>query len=282
VLSLAVSADGRHVVSGSSDQTVRLWDTFNNAELFCLRVQSTPSRSVAFSRDGRRIAAGFTDGQVRVWDALTGNDELCLVGEVETIDALQHGEVHSRYGYEPPMRGRSVNSVGFSPTGRHLVTGGDDGTVRVWDTQSGIEHLRLHGHQHPVSSVAFSPNGVHVVSGSSDGTVRVWDLRSGGEQLRIQGASARAVYCVAFSPCGRLIAAGLNDGTVQVSDSLTGDAQLLIKTLEYFNSMSVAFSADGKWIASGSSRTGVAIWNADNGQKPTASSSPAFRSITLC
>jgi WD40 repeat protein len=68
-----------------------------------------------------------------------------------------------------------VNSVSFSPNGRRIATGSNDGTVKLWDTASGAEVFTLRGHTSGVLCVAFSPNGDQLVSGSIDFTVRVWD-----------------------------------------------------------------------------------------------------------
>ena len=68
----------------------------------------------------------------------------------------------------------SVYSVAFSADGEHVVSGGDDKTVRIWSTTTGTLEQTLKGHTSYVWSVAFSPDGEHVVSGSSDSTVRIW------------------------------------------------------------------------------------------------------------
>ena len=81
----------------------------------------------------------------------------------------------------------SVNSVAFSPDGKHIVSGSEDKTVRIWDRESGKELQKLEGHEGAVNSVAFSPDGKHIVSGSWDETVRIWDHASGKELQKIEG-----------------------------------------------------------------------------------------------
>ena len=132
VWSVAFSPDGKQVVSGSWDRTVRLWDAVTGAALQTLKGHSGSVSSVAFSPDGKQVVSGSWDYTVRLWDAVTGA-------------ALQTLEGHSG----------SVRSVAFSPDGKQVVSGSVDDTVRLWDAVTGAALQTLKGHSGSVNSVAF-------------------------------------------------------------------------------------------------------------------------------
>ncbi|KAG9089482.1 POC1 centriolar protein A [Ceratobasidium sp. UAMH 11750] len=159
-----------------------------------------------------------------------------------------------------------VNTTVFSPDGYRVASGSTDGTVRVWDAETGAALLEpLRGHSGPVHSVAFSPSGHRIVSGSVDRTVRIWDAETGLALLDPLRGHSGAVNSVAFSPDNRRIASGSNDMTVRVWDAERGTT--IFESLRGHSgvALSVAFSLDGRRITSGSSDMNVRVWNADTG-----------------
>jgi WD40 repeat protein len=143
VNSVAFSPNGKQVVSGSDDETVRLWDVVTGAVLqtigkgiFINEGHYDTVTSVAFSTNGKQVISGSSDRTVRVWDAVTGA-------------ALQTLKGHSS----------TVRSIAFSPDGNQVVSGSGDGTVRVWDATTGAVLQTLEGHSRWVSSVVFSQDG---------------------------------------------------------------------------------------------------------------------------
>ncbi|TDL13687.1 WD40 repeat-like protein, partial [Rickenella mellea] len=139
-----------------------------------------------------------------------------------------------------------IRSVAFSPDSKHIVSGSNDKTIRVWDAETGTVTLGpLEGHTEGISSVAFSPNGKHIVSGSDDETIRVWDAETGIVTLGPLEGHTSYITTVTFSPDGKHIVSGSYDKTIRVWDAETGT--VILGPLEGHTDWitSVAFSPDG-------------------------------------
>ncbi|WP_052890564.1 WD40 repeat domain-containing serine/threonine protein kinase [Thermogemmatispora carboxidivorans] len=164
-------------------------------------------------------------------------------------------------------RGHSagVQSVAWSPDGRRLASGSDDGTVQVWEADTGKQLLTYRGHSAGVQSVAWSPDGRRLASGSDDGTVQVWEADTGKQLLTYRGHSA-PVESVTWSPEGKRLASGSDDKTVQVWEADTGK-QLLTYRGHSAGVQSVAWAPEGKRLASGSDDETVQVWEADTGKQ---------------
>ncbi len=236
VRSVAFSPDGKMIVSGGMDGTVRLWDRAGNPLGAPLKGHKDYVLSVAFSPDGETIVSGGSDGTVRLWDC-AGNALLA------------------------PLTGHkgSVSSVAFSPDGQTIVSGGMDGTVRLWDSAGNPLLAPFTGHEGSVSSVAFSPDGQIIVSGGWDGTVRLWDCAGKALLAPLTGHKGY-VLSVAFSPDSQTIVSGGTDGTVRLWD-LAGNALLAPFIGHKGYVLSVAFSPDGQTIVSGGTDGTVRLWD---------------------
>ncbi len=240
VNSVAVTPDGRRIVSGSFDRTIAVWDLETGSQIHRFTGHQAAVNSIAVSPDGRRIVSGSGDNTVVVWDLETGN------------------QIHRLTGHQA-----AVNSVAVSPDGRRIVSGSHDNTVVVWDLETGSQLHRLTGHENAVWSVAVSPDGRRIVSGSQDSTVVVWDLETGSQLHRLTGHE-NAVWSVAVSPNSRCIVSGSEDNTVAVWDLETGiQFHRLSGHRNWVNS--VAVSPDGRRIVSASFDGTVAVWDLENG-----------------
>jgi WD40 repeat protein len=155
-----------------------------------------------------------------------------------------------------------VNSVGFSPDGARLVSGGQDGTLRFWDAASGAFLATLTEHNGPVNSVVFSPDGARLVSGGDDRTVVFWDAASGAMRTNIAFHEG-AVQSVGFSPDGKSLVSGGDDGTPVLWRGADSRPQLHDAFLKGHRGAvnSVAFSPHGMRLVSGSSDHNVRVWD---------------------
>ncbi len=157
-----------------------------------------------------------------------------------------------------------VDAAAFSPDGKTVLTGGDDGTARLWEAATGRPIGQPIRHAGVVTIVAFSPDGRTLLTGSKDKTARLWDAATGqpvGSPLP-HGAD---VMAVAFGPDGRTMVTGTSDKMARLWDAAThrpiGQPFVHQDGVE-----SVAFSPDGKTLLTGSDDGTARLWNIATGQ----------------
>ncbi|MER6216101.1 serine/threonine-protein kinase [Streptomyces sp. NPDC001674] len=234
VYGLEFSPDGKTLVSGSVDHTVRLWDVAGRREITSFTDHTDKVWSVAFGPDGKSAASGGADRTVRLWDIAERKAAATLTGHTS-----------------------SVHSVAFSPDGRTLVSGSDDRTVRLWNV-SARSTTATYRHQGNLTSVAFSPDGKSVASGEIDGPVWVRDIANG--QITATYPKGPTVADSAkFSPDGKTLAFGGGAG-VRMWD-LTDPSQTQTVKAENDSANSLAFSPDGKTLAEGGYKSVVRLWH---------------------
>ena len=237
VSSVAFSADGALVATGSWDKTARVFEAQTGLEVARLTHQGRVY-AVAFSPESTLVATGSADKTARLFEARTGRE----------VARLAHRD--------------AVSAVAFSPDSTLVATGSADKTARVFEVRSGREVSRL-AHQGRVFAVAFSPDSTLVATGSWDKTARVFEARTGREVARL--AHGAGVSAVAFSPDGTLVATGSWDKTARVFDARTGHE--VARLAHQGNVSAVSFSPDGTLVATGSADKTARVFEARTGRE---------------
>jgi WD40 repeat protein len=247
VKGLAFSPDGRHILSGSNDKTVRLWDVASGKELTRLDGHTEGVSNVCFSPDGHFAASGSWDHTVRLWDLDRGRQ----------AHALKHGDY--------------VVGVAFSPDGRQLASGSWDRLVRLWDVKTGRELHRFKGHSDRAGDVAFSQDGHYLLSSSTDQTLRLWGVDTGREVSLCQ-VGADAGWAVAISPDGQR-ALSVHGADVVLWDLAT--SQPIHRFQGHTDQVAdLAFSPDGRFALSSSQDGSIRLWGLPSESAPTPAEPP--------
>ena len=292
VTSIAYMTDNT-IVTGSKDKTAKVWDASTGHEFLTFKRHEEEISFV--TNNGSDIVTGSGDGTVKMWNG--AGEELLTIREPEggfiyaklslhnerivTVDPyntisiwdVKKGNKLLKYmGPEYNRQNSEMASACFSPDGSRIVTGSEDGNVRVWSTMPYLELFTSDNAEqvlydfvdfHTETSVCFSPDGKRIVTGGRNNTAKVWDAETGHELLTLIGHTD-AVTSVCFSPDGKRIVISGYHKCAKVWDAETGHE--LLTLIGHTDAVtSVCFSPDGKRIVTGSYDGTTKFWSANTG-----------------
>jgi WD40 repeat protein len=235
--------DGKTVISGSWDTTLKLWDVDTSRVVRTFTGHTGSIFSLALAPDGQTFLSASDDNTIRLWTVGSEKATRTFTGHT-----------------------RAVASVAFVPDGKAFVSASGDGTVRVWDVATGKILSTFSGHGKTVNSVAVAPDGKTVASRGDDGTIRLWELASGSELRIIQSADSSVPFdALTFARDGTLLGTGTNNAILNQWRVDTGQ---IIRTFAGHTEpvWNVSASPDRRWaISAGVDRT-LKVWDLRTGQ----------------
>jgi WD40 repeat protein len=276
--SVAFSPDGARLALTCMDDLqgknyrIHVVDAATGYQVLRLSGHTKPLWQVAYSPDGRRLASASEDGTVRVWSARTGRSRLVFKGHPPRPEKPGH------ITFSPD--GSGVDSVTFSPDGRWVASAAWDGTVLVWDADTGKVRLTLKKHRRGARRVLFSPDGKWLATGSVDQTAILWDVATGKPVHTLEG-HRNTVWSLAFRPDSQRLATGgqLGDGSIRIWDVATGRH---LRTLRGHPGVvsSLVYTPDGRRLVSAGGIAGnigggitqgptsaIKVWDPSDGQE---------------
>ncbi|XP_066574563.1 F-box/WD repeat-containing protein 7 [Amia ocellicauda] len=222
------------IISGSTDRTLKVWNAETGECIHTLYGHTSTVRCMHLHE--KRVVSGSRDATLRVWDIETGQCLHVLMGHVAAVRCVQYD-------------------------GRRVVSGAYDFMVKVWDPETETCLHTLQGHTNRVYSLQF--DGIHVVSGSLDTSIRVWDVETGncihtltGHQSLTSGMELK----------DNILVSGNADSTVKIWDIKTGQCLQTLQGPHKHQSAVTCLQFNKNFVITSSDDGTVKLWDLKTGE----------------
>ncbi|CAH0480222.1 unnamed protein product [Peronospora belbahrii] len=250
VYSLKFSPSGQHLASSSFDRSILLWDVYGECRNYSeLRGHKNAVLEVQWTYDSAQVVSASADKTLGLWDAESGNRIKKFMGHSSVVNSCcpvtsgptlivsgsddcttKLWDVRSKRAVKSFENKFEVTAVCFTADNSHVVAGGLDGDIKLWDLRKDEVTTVLQGHADIVTSVSLSPDGSYLLSNAMDSTVRKWDVRPfvTGERLKMTFMGAKHSFDRTLIRCGwsadmQFVASGSADRYVYIWDAVTGN-----------------------------------------------------------
>lgn len=282
VFALSLTTDGKYLVSGSLDQTVKLWN-FQTGNCEATLLDRTGGISMlVLSPNDNHLACSCGDRLIRVLDLQSRQTIYTLRGHTNIPRAIAfdpHRPILVSCGLDSTIRVWDLNTgeclqvivdecelytMSFSADGRVLATGGENGAIKFWSTQTWTCLNILTGHSDRLWSISFSPDGKFLASGGDDLSVRIWDIDT-GTCLRNWLAHQSRIWSLAFSPDSLILASGSEDQSIKFWQPETGHCWRKLQGCSN-EIIPFAFKGHNLYLISGINGQTIEVWNTNTGE----------------
>ena len=196
---VAFTPNQQILVSGSEDNSIKLWDLATGECLATLEEHEAAVKSLAITPDGQLLVSGSADNTIKLWQLPDNASESICADPIYTLTG------HTDW----------VKCLAITPDGQTLASGSQDKTIKLWQLDTGELKSTLVGHWGEVNCMAISPDGQRLTSCSWDETIRLWHLGT-LKQLHSLSGHQGAIACFALSPDGQPIVSSSWDHTIRL------------------------------------------------------------------
>ena len=235
VSTMKIIAKNKHLITGSADYTIKIWDIDAGVCLKTLKSHTDELSCLKYLNENL-LVSGSWDFNIKLWNIQTSTCTKTLYGHTDCITVIR-----------------------FDSDKRNLISGSLDGTIKIWEVDSGVCLKTLTEHKNGVIALKLTNGGI-LISGSIDNSIKLWDIEKGVCIISLRGHSS-SVECLKLLNNGKLVSGSL-DCTIKIWDiNKVSCIKTLVGHLDRIGHLKVI--QDKQLLISGSDDNTIKIWNMD-------------------